>query len=103
MLNNLAFSGIEMWIGFYILMSIISYAILTSDKKTTPVVKNDNDALQIVNQVLENDEVTHYEVASIVRMEETQTTTVIIETDTQSISLEINNNSGKILSKEKLV
>lgn len=99
----MAFSGIEMWIGFYILMSIISYAILTSDKKTTPVVKNDNDALQIVTQVLENDEVTHYEVASIVRMEETQTTTVIIETDTQSISLEINNNSGKVLNKEKLV
>lgn len=99
----MAFSGIEMWIGFYILMSIISYAILTSDKKTTPAVKNDNDALQIVTQVLENDEVTHYEVASIVRMEETQTTTVIVETDTQSISLEINNNSGKILSKEKLV
>lgn len=97
------FSGIEMWIGFYLLMILLSYAILTSSKKTEPRVKDDQDALQITKEALENDEVMRYEVVSIVRMDDIQKTTVIVETETLSISLEIDNNSGKVLNKEKLV
>ncbi len=92
-----------MWIGFYLMMILISYAILTSSKKTELRVKNDQDALQITKEALENDEVMHYEVISIVRMDDIQTTTVIVETETLGISLEIDNNSGKVLNKEKLV
>ncbi len=98
----MAFSGIEVWIGFYLMMILISYAILTSSK-TEPRVKDDQDALQIAKEALENDEVVRYEVISIARMDDIQKTTVIVETDALGISLEIDNNSGKILNKEKLV
>lgn len=84
-------------------MILISYAILTSSNKKEIRVKNDHDALQIAMEVLENDEVRYYEVISIVRMEELQSTTVIVETHTLNISLEIDNTTGKIICKEKLI
>lgn len=102
-MSDLAFSIIEMWIGFYLLMAIISYAILTSGNKTTPKIKDDQDALRIIRKVLEDDEIMHYEIVSIVRLDNIQTTTIIIETSTVNICLELDNNSGKVLSKEKLV
>ncbi len=94
---------IELWIGFYLLMTLLSYAILTSGNKTIPKIRDDQDALQIVKKVLEDDEIMHYEVISIVRMDDIKTTTVIIETDVLDICLELDNDSGKVLSKEKLV
>lgn len=91
-----------MWVGFYIMMILLSYVILISTYKKQSKVQNDNDALQITTEILENDEVKHYEVISIVRMEEMQTTTVIVETNSLNIVLEIDNITGKVLNKEKL-
>lgn len=99
----MAYSMIELWIGFYVLMTLLSYAILTSGNKATLKIRDDQDALQIVKKVLEDDEIMHYEVVSIVRMDDIKTTTVIIETGVLDICLELDNNSGKVISKEKLV
>ncbi|MGQ0605516.1 MAG: hypothetical protein ACT4OD_00980 [Candidatus Nitrosotenuis sp.] len=94
------FTEIEMWVGFYIMLLLLSYAILTSNKKQS-VVHNDADALRIVSQALESDEVNHYEIISIVQIKDT--TTVIIETNASSIAIEIDNTTGDIISKEKLI
>lgn len=95
-------SNIEIWIGFYILIILISYAILTSNKREFKI-KNDADALQIVAAELENDEVSKYEVISIVRMDELRTTTIFVEKDSMITSIELDNVTGKILNKEKLI
>jgi hypothetical protein len=95
-------SQIEIWLGFYLLMALILYAILTINKKEVRV-RNDEDALQIVAEILENDEITNYEVISIVRMEELHTTTVFVEKNGLKISLELDNITGKMLNKEKLI
>lgn len=97
----MTFTEIEIWIGFYIMMLLLSYLILILHKKQT--IQNDADALRIVSKVLENDEISHYEVTSIVTMNESETTTVIIETNVSSIAIEINNTTGNVISKEKLI
>ncbi|MFY9300881.1 MAG: hypothetical protein WAO91_06805 [Candidatus Nitrosotenuis sp.] len=96
------FTEIPVWVGYYIMVTIIAYLILRSTKMQTKV-QNDNDALRIVRDALEIDELKHYEVTSIVRMNETNTTTVIVETDTLSMVVEIDNITGKVINKEKLV
>lgn len=95
-------SNIEIWVGFYLLMILISYVILTSNKREFRI-KNDADALQIVAAELENDEVSKYEVISIVRMDELRTTTIFVEKDSMITSIELDNVTGKILNKEKLI
>ncbi|HXG14304.1 MAG TPA: hypothetical protein VNK25_04155 [Candidatus Nitrosotenuis sp.] len=95
-------SNIEIWVGFYLLMILISYVILTSNKREFRI-KNDADALQIVAAELENDEVSKYEVISIVRMDELCTTTIFVEKDSMITSIELDNVTGKILNKEKLI
>lgn len=91
---------IAIWVGYYMMVATIGYLILKSNKKQIKV-RNDNDALEIVRDTLEIDE--HYEITSIVRMNETNTTTVIIETDALNIVVEIDNITGKVINKEKLV
>lgn len=98
----MGFTDMEIWAGFYILLAILSFVILTSSKKQFKI-KNDYDALQIVKETLEDDEVERYGVTSITRMNETGTTTVIVETDVSSIAIEIDDSTGKIISKEKLI
>lgn len=98
----MGFTDIEIWLGLYILLAILSFVILAPSKKQ-PRIKNDHDALQVVKEALENDEVERYEVTSIVRMNETRTTTIIVETDVSSIAIEIDDIAGKVINKEKLV
>ncbi|MFN3655029.1 MAG: hypothetical protein ACK4TO_06845 [Candidatus Nitrosotenuis sp.] len=83
-------------------MILISYVILTSNKREFRI-KHDADALQIVAAELENDEVSKYEVISIVRMDELRTTTIFVEKDSMITSIELDNVTGKILNKEKLI
>jgi hypothetical protein len=98
----MGFTDIEIWLGLYLLLAILSFVILTPSKKQFKIT-NDSDALQIVKETLEDDEVERYGVTSITRMNETGTTTVIIETDVSSVAIEIDNITGKIISKEKLI
>lgn len=99
----MAFTFLEIWIGFYITMSIIAFAILTSSPKIIQKVSNDQAALQLAKETLENDCLSHYEVISIATMEDTNTTTIIVATETLEIALEIDNDSAKVVNKEKII
>ncbi|MBI5145796.1 MAG: hypothetical protein HZA84_01085 [Thaumarchaeota archaeon] len=99
----MAFTFLEIWIGFYIMMSIIAFLILTSSPKAIQKVSNDQDALQLAKETLEKDCISHYEVISIVTMEDTNITTIIVATETLEIALEIDNDSAKVVSKERLI
>lgn len=98
----LSLSWLEIWIGFFIMMGVISFLILTSSIRPSTKIVNDQDALQMVEEVMKNDSIDHYEVTSIISNPETNVTTVIITTGIIEIALEIDNHAGKILSKERL-
>lgn len=97
------FTFLEIWIGFYMMMMIIAFVILTSGPKTVQKISNDHAALQLVKEALEDDGITHYEVVSIATMDDTNITTVIISTETLEIALEIDNNLSKVVNKERLI
>ncbi len=99
----MAFTFLEIWIGFYMMMSIIAFLILTSSPKTIQKVSNDQAALQLAKETLEKDCISHYEVISIVTMEDTNITTIIVATETLEIALEIDNDSAKVVNKERLI
>lgn len=84
-------------------MSIISFLILDSGSKTIQKVSNDQKALQLAKETLEKDCISHYEVISIATMEDTNITTIIVSTETLEIALEIDNESSKIVNKERLI
>jgi len=85
------------------MMSIISFLILTSGSKTIQKISNDQKALQLVKETLEKDCISHYEVISIATMEDTNITTIIVSTETLEIALEIDNESSKVVNKERLI
>lgn len=94
---------IEIWVGFYILMLMLSFLILIVPGKKQAKVQNDDDIFAIIRDTLEIDELMHYDVISLVSLKETNTTTVIVETDVSEIAVEIDNLTGKVISKEKLI
>jgi hypothetical protein len=52
---------------------------------------------------LEEHGVEPYELVSIIRMDEINTTTIMVETKSFGISIELDNKTGKVLSMERLV
>jgi hypothetical protein len=92
-----------MWVGFYLLMALIVYLILYFPSRNGHKIKNDADALQIGHQTLEEHGVEPYELVSIIRMDEINTTTIMVETKSFGISIELDNKTGKVLSMERLV
>lgn len=99
----MAITFLEIWIGFYIMMCIIALLILTSSPKAIQKVSNDQAALQLAKETLEKDDISHYEVISIVTMDDTNITTIIVATETLEIALEIDNDSVKVVNKERLI
>jgi len=99
----MAITFLEIWIGFYAMMSIFAFLILASRPKTMQKVSNDQDALQLAKETLKNDCISHYEVVSIATMEDTNTTTIIVATETLEIALEIDNDSATVVNKERLI
>jgi len=83
------------------MLSAISFVILTSNKSQSRI--SDEDVLQIVKETLEIDELRNYEVISIVRIQETNTTTVLVESSITEFAIEIDDLTCKVISKEKLI
>lgn len=64
---------------------------------------NDEAVLISAQRELEEDDVDIYEVSSITSLAETEATTVIVDTGSARFVLEIDQHSGKIINKEKLI
>ena len=69
--------------------------------KLTKIV-NDNSALKIINDTLENDDIERFEVTSIITRDDIDITTLIVKTGFLEIAYEIDNKLGKIVHQEKL-
>ncbi len=64
---------------------------------------NDESVLKSAQKELDVGDVGPYEVSSITSLDETKTTTIIVDTGSANIALEIDQNSGRIVNKEKLL
>ena len=81
-------------------IAIITLAIKYSRGKETI---DDQKVLDILRKDLEDDITGNYEISSIVSLDDSHITTVIVHTQYYDLAVEIDNVSGKILRKEKLI
>ena len=71
---------------------------ISKEKRTI----NDEKAVDIVKSEIRRDGYDHFELESITSLEKPNITSVIVNTGSLEISMEIDNHTGKILSKEKM-
>ena len=88
---------LEMGFGLLIIMTLLGLAIKPSKEKDT-ITNDDEIALNKAKQELENYD--HYEIESIESLG--KSTTVVANTGSLEISIDIDNKTGKTLSKEKI-
>ena len=86
-----------MGFGLLIIMTLSGLAIKSS-KENDAITNDDEIALNKAKQELENYD--HYEIESIESLG--KSTTVIANTGSLEISIDIDNKTGKTLSKEKI-
>ncbi len=86
-----------MGFGLLIIMTLLGLAIKSSKEKDA-ITNDDEIALNKAKQELENYD--HYEIESIESLG--QNTTVIANTGSLEISIDIDNKTGETLSKEKI-
>lgn len=77
---------------------LLAWNISKDEKKTI----NDEKAVGIVKSEIRRDGYDHFELESITSLEKPNITSVIVNTGSLEISMEIDNHTGKILSKEKM-
>ena len=80
-------------------MFLIGLAIKFSKEKN---IVNDEQMLNIVQNALDEDGYDHFELESIISMNKPNVTSVIVSVGYMEIALEIDNDSGKIINKEKI-
>ncbi|KEQ56859.1 hypothetical protein AAA799E16_01432 [Marine Group I thaumarchaeote SCGC AAA799-E16] len=85
--------------GLFIILILMVLSIKFSKDK---ISINDEQALKIVRDELEQDGYYNFELESVISLEEPKITTVVIRVGHQEIGLEIDKNTGKIISKEKI-
>ena len=88
---------LEMGFGLLVMMTLLGLAIKPSKEKNA-ITNDDEIALNKAKQELENYD--HYEIESIESLG--KNTTVIANTGSLEISIDIDNKTGKTLSKEKI-
>ena len=90
-------------VGFDLLLILIliGLGIRASRYKTKPL--GDEKIIKIVEEELNKDGFNNFELKSIVSLNSPNITSVIVSTNYLEIAMEIENYSGKIINKERLV
>jgi hypothetical protein len=86
--------------GLLLILILIGLGIKTSKDKKKSL--DDEKILEIVKDELDKDGFNHFELQSIVSLNAPDITSVIASTDYLEIAVEVDSNSGKIISKERL-
>lgn len=85
--------------GLFVLLILILLAMKFSKTKN---IVNDEKIIKIIRDELNRDNFDSFELKSIVAINKPNITSVIVDVGYQEIALEISNDSGKIISKEKI-
>ena len=86
--------------GLFLIIILIVLGIKYSKDKTKLV--NDEKIIKIVEDELNKDGFSYFELQSITSMTEPNVTSVMVNTGYLEIAIEIDNDSGIIISKEKI-
>lgn len=89
-----------MGFGLFLIIILIILGIKFSKEKK---FLDDEKIIKIVREKLYQDGIDYFELESVVSLGDPNFSTVIINAKHSKIALEIDNDSGKILNKEKLV
>ncbi len=85
--------------GLFIILILIALGIKFSKGKN---IINDERVIKIIKEELNRDGFDHYELKSIISISKPNVTSVIVNVGYQEIALEIDNNSDRIISKERI-
>ena len=86
--------------GLFVILILIALGIKISKEKKRIV--NDEKILKIVRDELDKDGFDYFELESIISLDNPNVTSVIVRVGYLEIAIEIDNNSGKIISKERI-
>jgi|GEM_PF-1353809 hypothetical protein len=85
--------------GLFMILILITLGIKFSKGKN---ITNDEKVIKIIKDELGRDGFDHYELKSIISISKPNVTSVIVDVGYQEIALEIDNNSYRIISKERI-
>ncbi len=85
--------------GLFIIFVLVILWIKFSKEDITT---NDEKVLKIIRKELEQDGYYNFELESVISLDKPNITTIIVNVGYQEIALEIDNGSGKIISKERI-
>ena len=86
--------------GLLLILILIGLGIRASRYKTKPL--GDEKIIKIVGEELDKDGFNNFELKSIVSLNSPNITSVIVSSNYLEIGMEVDNYSGKIISKERL-
>ena len=86
--------------GLFLIIILITLGIKFSKEKK---FLDDEKILKIIREKLYQDGIDYFELESVVSLKNPNVSTVIVNAEHSKIVFEIDNDSGKILTKEKLV
>lgn len=89
-------------IGFGLLLILISIGLGIRASKDKTKLLDDEKILDIVKKESDKADFNHFELKSIVSLNTPNITSVIASTNYLEIAMEVDNHSGKIISKERL-
>lgn len=92
--------GFQVGFGLLLILILIGLGIRASKDKTK--LLDDEKMLDIVKKELDKADFNHFELKSIVSLNTPNITSVIASTNYLEIAMEVDNHSGKIISKERL-
>lgn len=89
-------------VGFGLLLILILIGLGIKSSKDKTKLLDDEKIIGIVKKELDKDGFNQFELKSIISLNTPNITSVIASTNYLEISMEVDNHSGKIISKERL-
>lgn len=95
---------IDFWFlgfGLLLILILIAFEIKNSRDKKKPI--DDEKMIKIIKDELDKNGFNSFELESIVSMNDPDITSIIVNVGYIEIALEIDNNSGRIIHKERII
>ena len=89
-------------LGFAVIVGSVVLWLMFKTKREDKLGVDDDHIIKNIENELELEDIEHFELKSIVSMNDSKITSVIVDTGHQEIAIEIDNTTGKIIHKEKL-
>lgn len=89
-------------VGFALIVGLTVLWLVFKTRKEDKLGIDDNHIIKSIAKELEFDGIEHFELKSIVSLDGSKITSVIVNIGHQEIAIEVDNITGKIIHKERL-